>query len=496
MDTIFSIKLKSLGRRACVAVTLGFSLGALSACDNLLEVELESELTDDVLTDPRSASTQVNSAIGHFEDAYNLNVWQLFGREDGGEVLLCSGGTTFCGSFRYNPVHTQFDDMAVSLKFATRIHDLLADDWTVEQVPDRAVLMAISSIYAGAVLGWMGSTMCEVAVDAGPLMTPTQTYAMAQTWLDRALAEIGSAGGDFALPHGIASSAEEMVYGLRAQVRWMAGDNTGAVADAQRVSSGFQAFATREATPERRNIPYFAGTQVGYQELYGVIDWWVGQGFPMNPVTGQPWPSPLPFTGYRELAILPDGRAVRDDGLPIRALGPFRTPVEDTAVPDTRVEWIIKPLQGRTDIGYVNAKYDGEGADIPMVNWKEMVLIRAELAATAAEAITLVNELRIADNIPQVTYLDGTATADEIRYMIVEERRRALYLEGRYFYSKLQNPDLLWFPRGVGNGPAAGWNLEGGIRFLMPDTEFDLNPNLTQADRGTACAANERPVQF
>ena len=41
-------------------------------------------------------------------------------------------------------------------------------------------------------------------------------------------------------------------------------------------------------------------------ELYDVIDFWEGD---PNPVTGQPWPAVLPFTGYRNLGILEDGRA-------------------------------------------------------------------------------------------------------------------------------------------------------------------------------------------
>ena len=85
-----------------------------------------------------------------------------------------------------------------------------------------------------------------------------------------------------------------------------------------------------------------------------------------------------------------------------------------------------------------------------------MLLIRAE-AAGGQGAIDLVNELRAADNLPRVTYLAGaTATPQQIRYMIIEERRRALFLEGRYFYTKLKNLDLLWFPRSAGQSPDGG----------------------------------------
>ena len=94
-----------------------------------------------------------------------------------------------------------------------------------------------------------------------------------------------------------------------------------------------------------------------------------------------------------------------------------------------------------------------------------------------------------------VTYVDP-ANAQQIRYMIIEERRRALFNEGRYFYTKLKNTDLLWFPRNVGAMRIAGNPYFGGVRYLMPQDEFDLNENLSLADRGTGCPEGQRPVQF
>ena len=128
-------------------------------------------------------------------------------------------------------------------------------------------------------------------------------------------------------------------YGLRAQLRWMAGDRAGALADAERVPKGFVALVKREPGV-RQNTAYFEGTFSRRTALLEVNDTWTGT----NPVTGQPWPSPIPFTGWWDLGILPDGRAVRDDGLPIRTAGPHRTPIEDTAIPDTRVKTSFGPI--------------------------------------------------------------------------------------------------------------------------------------------------------
>ena len=328
-------------RRALAVAAIG-SLGGLSACSDVLEVDLPAQLTDEALTDPAGVETQVNTIITHFQNTYNDYVWEIHGREDGGEVYLCSGGTD-CGHFQYNFVFG-FLDFMTARSFASSLHEKLETEWTADQVSNRARYLAIASLYEGAVFSLMGSTMCEVAIDGGPMMTPGETLAMADDRLTRALGEIGSAG-DFALPFGISESAQAMAYGLRAQARWMAGDHSGAMADAQQVPQGFTAYATRDAgDPVRRNKPYYAGTFIHYGELYGVIDWWEGSA---NPVTGQPWPDVIPFTGYLNLGILPDGRAIRADGIPIRTAGEHRMMDEDGAVPDTRVQHMEAEIQGR-----------------------------------------------------------------------------------------------------------------------------------------------------
>jgi hypothetical protein len=161
-------------------------------------------------------------------------------------------------------------------------------------------------------------------------------------------------------------------------------------------------------------------------------------------------------------------------------------------VPDTRVKSLAATVQGIGLPGqYVNAKYTGEGSPIALVNWRELWLIRAELEG-GQRAIDLVNEIRTADQLPLVTYASANNT-EQIRQMVIEERRRALFLEGRYYFTKLKNLDILWFPRGEGALPTGGQFLLGGIRFVMPLSEYQLNPNLTIADQATGCDARERP---
>ena len=110
-----------------------------------------------------------------------------------------------------------------------------------------------------------------------------------------------------------------------------------------------------------------------------------------------------------------------------------------------------------------------------------------------AAAIAFINQLRTAAGLPLVT---GTYSQDQVDNLIIEERRRALWLEGRFWSTKIQNTNKLWFPRRVGDwiNPAASYVLNGGVRLLMQQDEYQINPNLSLADRGTGCAAAQAPV--
>jgi hypothetical protein len=498
-------------RRARVAtLALGLAVAVLSGCEDLLDVELPAQLTDEALADPKGAQMLVNTFIAHFESAYDYHVYDMLGREDAGEVYLCG---PMCGVAQYQTSSNTFTPMAKSLRFARELYEHLDKDWDVSEVPLRARFMALASLYQGAVLGWMGSTLCEVSINGGKLQSPAETLTQAEAMLTRAITEIGAAG-DFPVQNGIATTgsgataggARPMAYGLRAQVRWMKGDLAGARSDAEQVPQGFVAWVTREAgltstngnDITRQNRGWYSGTGGGFFEVYDPIDWW--KSTVPNPVTGRVWPAVLPFTGITNLGILPDGRAVGEDGIPVRtAVGPApwnnRIGVAAGAVADTRVRHINAQIQGKQAIGPVPAKHNGEASDHALVNWKEMMLIRAE-AVGGQGAIDLVNQLRAAEMppLPRVTYASPT-NATQIKYMIIEERRRALFNEGRFFYTKLRNLDLLWFPRDVGGTRAKSHSLRGGMRFTMPNAEFINNTNLNTGLMASGCAASEgKPI--
>lgn len=487
------------------ALAFGLAMGTIVGCDGLLDVDLPSELTEEALTNPRGAADQVNSAIAHFECGYSAYTYWIAGAEDGMDpqaAVYYTNGAHWYGVFpptgscdqnaQSSSYYTQF---AVSRAMATQLYDRLNGEnaWTEEEVPGKERLSAIAALYAAANLEWFGELFCEMTMDSGPLMTPDQTLTVADEWVEASLGHITNFG-DFELPHEItpeAGGAEAMAYALRARILWAKGDLAGAAQAAERVPQGFQAHVTRGGGLTRRNKVFQQGLQTRYASIAGVNDWWDGD---PNPVTGQPWPDVIPFTGYLHLGILPDGRAVRDDGLPIRTDGPYRTPVEDNAIPDTRLPMEFSTALQGGGSGYVPRKYLSDGDPIPFITWEEIWLIRAE-AVGGQGAIDLVNDIRAAHNLPLVTYADP-GDAEEIRRMIIEEKRRALWLTGRYIATKIQNTDILWFPRAQGRTPSQGVDYDGAVRLLMPNAEYDLNPNLTREDRATGCDPSQAPVMF
>src|SRR5687767_9488623 len=78
-------------RRQARAAALMFAVAATGACDTLLEVNLPSAVTSDVLNDPGTAALQVNSVAGAVECAYSALVVWASGLEDNFQRVAGSG---------------------------------------------------------------------------------------------------------------------------------------------------------------------------------------------------------------------------------------------------------------------------------------------------------------------------------------------------------------------------------------------------------------------
>ena len=499
-------------------------------CDQLVDVELPHLLTDESIESPESVQTQLNSAIALFECGYSAFGFHATGHED---VLEPTAGPAASAlSYRLDAATGDCDGSSVSHAWIDPIvgarallstsparlvpgaggtgrglYDRIQDEWSLGEEGER--VSAIAAIYVAASLGHIGEFVCEGAIDGSDLLTPADLLTVAEDWItNRALVHIGSVG-DFPVPYGVATSAESMAMALRARIRWANGNLAGAAADAAAVPDGFTAWVTRENAETRRNKIFHGATEVGFGAMLGVNVWWNGAIRRPNPATGTQWPDPLPHTGYLFLGIMPDGRTLEAGNIPVRwaeefrALGDAPTPLSNGAVPDTRVLHFKKQIQGSV-IAEVPDRYSGNDARIPYLSWEEMRLIEADYEWSLGNfqnAIDLVNILRADKNLWEVsgayltTLTDGASDADEVRHLLLEERRREFFAEGgRYWSTKIQNTDVLWFPRREGTTVGAyGANLDGGVRVTFGEDEYLLNPYFIDRGgldaRATGCTA-------
>jgi len=481
------------GRVGSTALAI-FVVGTLGACEGILDVDLPGSVTVSGVFDPSQAVILVNSAASAVECAYSdFIATNAGGNEDvftrdtgwwGGshEFATTTGTGGTCNSS--NVAFAWWNPMHAGRYLAEEAYRHLTSVWAPAQVAgnlDR--LSAESAIYAGLAYGLFGEHFCEMAFDAGPLQTADQTLAKAEEWYTRALSHIETSG-DFAIPSGVTASARQTAHLLRARVRLARGNGSGAVSDALQVTQGHMAWITRDAggTRQRWNKVFNGHNQEQINTVLGAVDWWVGG---TNPATGQPWPAVIPFTGYRSLGVLPDGRAVTTTGNAIT------TAANPGAVPDPRVPVVNENRVFQEHPVWRQRKYPGLGSNIPMANWEEAWLIIAKVQG-GQDAVNRVNQIRSAHGLPQVSYIDP-GNAQEVRNMILEEERRSLFLEGRWWSTKIQ--ERLWFPRGAGAvQPPTAFGYLGGVRMIMPAAEFELNQNFDETARATGCDPLERPI--
>jgi hypothetical protein len=517
------------------------SLGALTACDDLLEADLPYLLTDAAIEGPETAETQVNSMQALFECGISSFGWVGMGHEDvfesiagvagGAHVFDPSANTGLCGDADTD--QSYFDQimgaralgsndpakfpLAPNAKGTNQgVYDKITGEWSLGAEGER--LAAIAAIYIAMSLEHFGTFYCEGAIDSSDLVQGAQFLTMAEQWVDRALTHIGSYG-DFGMPNNVAPSARDMATGLRAQIRWSAGNLAGAATDAQAVLAAdpnFTAFITREAGETRRNRVFQAGgslTRAGFSGILGINNWWnSANNRPPNPATGLPWPTVIPHTGYIFLGILPDGATTDAGGIPVRWANEQRAgneqpvPLGNGAVEDTRAHTLFASIQGPQK-REIPAKYDDDADDMPYLSWRYLTWLLAgwENATnnSQANAIARINELRTFHSLPTIsggyaTLLAGNQAAT--RAMLFEEARREFFAEGvgRFWAIKIKNTDLAWFPRRQGQTPANGYNLQGGVRLHFPDDEYTNNPSISAAGglalRGSGCPSAEAPL--
>jgi hypothetical protein len=491
-------------RRQARAAALICAVSAAAACDKLLEVDLPSAVTGDALDDPGTAALQVNSVMAAVECGYSSFAIDAAGMEDNFQMVTGVAGSysqygdTPGGGGCDGGVYSQaWVNSLLTARGSGYASFAAISGWTVS---NRERHLATLALYLSVTLGVFGEHFCEFAIDAGPMLTYSQTLDVAEAWADSVLVYAPTTFSIVTTAGTVTTDIRQTAYALRARIRYANGDLAGAAADAALVNNGHMAYVLREDPEDRRNmIATHQGNVGGIQaagflqgpvriktasNTYGISD--LGS----HPVTSVASPDPVPFTGYLTLAIeTATGRAVSDAGYPLT------TGAGMTA--DTRVVHALGNTAGGND--NVIRKYTALSSDIPLVNWREMRLIQAENAGPSAAGVAFINQIRTADALPIVQGAYATLVqGDAARYddLLIEERRRALWLEARFWSTKILKNTKLWFPRreGAWINANATYQLDGGVRLLMPNAEYQINGNLGLTARGTGCPAGQAPI--
>ena len=416
---------------AVVAVALA------AACDTsrLLDVNAPNSVPVNIFDSPGNAALMVNSAIGDFECAFGAAVlvegiisdeladaqlgaaqWP-YDRRDANTQTNGIYGTSGCTSNQGPGIYTPLS----TARFAADNALKKLGAWSDTEVPTRATLSAQMNLYAGFSYTMLGMAMCEAAFDLVPVVDQKGMFALAEKRFSDAIT-----GGQAAGLTNVVSAA----YVGRARVRLFQGNTAGAVTDAPLVPKGFAYNAATDANDGRRNNRVFTATQQ----------------------TGNYTVEPLSLNLLTEQAEADPRSAVT---------------VTSTRPADSRsVISVPKKYSAATTTA-------GAAIPLPIARYEEAQLILAE-AQGGANAVTIINALRAAASLKPYT---GATDAASIRSLIVDERRRVLFVEGFRNYD-IQRFSLPLNPAVGTTYPRVGGSYGNTTCLPLPDVERLNNPNI------------------
>ena len=418
---------------ACLAAALMFA-----GCNtkDYLDVQAPSRIPAANLENPENAQLLVNGAVADFECAFGSYIvaggligeeledaTQTSDRYPYDQRRLIPGSTRYStssceGIGTYSPLQTA----RVS---ADNIRRLL-EGWTDQQVPNRQLLLATAAAYEGYSDVLLGEGFCSVALSVfnpdktiayGGEITPAQAFDSAITRFSQAITAGQTAGA-------AAQSIVTMALVGRARAKLDKGDLAGAKTAAALVPAAFVFTATASAVTTRR-----------YNRV------WADNGL-----------------------VGTDANSASSVGAYYRTLNDPRVVVTKPDVPVSRIGVPI----------YVQGKYANAASSMRLATGDEAQLIVAEADITAnpANALLIINSFRQKGNEPLLV----TPTAAELKAALIEERRRALFLEGQHL-GDLIRYQLPFSPAAGAAFPAGG--TYGTQRCMpLPDVERLNNPVL------------------
>ena len=133
----------------------------------------------------------------------------------------------------------------------------------------------------------------------------------------------------------------------------------------------------------------------------------------------------------------------------------------------------------RSSIIYVPAKYSassfavGEAIPLPIARYEEAQLILAE-AQGGQTAVNIINAMRAKVNLKPYT---GPTDAASIKNLVIDERRRVLFVEGFRNYD-IQRFNLTQQPAVGTTYPRVGGTYGNTTCLPLPDVERYNNPNI------------------
>jgi hypothetical protein len=404
------------------------ALAALaSGCSGLLDVDLPGVVEAKTLDDPGLSALLVESAIADFECAYTNYAagssamsdewWHTSGgqvyREWGGRQINAQhnnyvrAGCGEGGFGQYVVIHTA--------RFQAKDAFERITEFDAADVPgDKNGLLATASAYEGYGLLLLGENFCEMALDGGPLMQPSEVLAVSAERFERAISM--AAGND---------DVRNMASVGLARARRGMGNLAGAATAAATVPEEFVYDVNRDDTPQRRWNRFF------------------------------------------------DSNVRRSD---YTVAPPFRG-IEWKGDPDPRVDLFYNGVIAAYDVDWwQTTKYKSLSDNIPLATWVEAQLVMAEAQGGAA-AVDIINRLHARAGLqpfdPATDMVEGPKS-DNIMNMVIEQRRRELFLEGGHRLSDMLVYDLPFFTGidhlGREYGTTTCWPL--------PELERLGNPNI------------------
>jgi hypothetical protein len=392
---------------AALAVTvLGLGLGGCDF-DEILSVELPGQvlasdlenrelaniLVRSVISDVECSWSHYVAAAAHHGDEYMNSSGNLWFRNWGQRRIEAnderfSSGTCNQPYAFYGPLHTaRFQAEDIYRRLTSEAFD---------GIPDLERSLATVRAYGAFALVALGEGFCEMSVPdeegvPGPHLTPSQVLERAEARFTEALSLAEQANNN---------DIRQMALIGRARVRLNLGDFTGAITDAGEVTPGYVKVATRGDGSTRRFNFSYNSLNSRIQARHGTIS-----------------------DHFRNLTIDAQGRPTIGDG------------AEDPRV----VTFPVEGLSGHngTTPSWFHDKYLSRSDPITIASYKEARLIQAEALVRAGDpeaARGIINSRRSELALPT---FDLPASEAEMIDLVLEERRRDLFVEGGHRFNDM-----------------------------------------------------------